>query len=72
MYILEKNIAVSKLNTVYTDSFPMKKMREYLVEKHNANINFFTKEEDMKIRTRFKSLVDMKLVNNPKKFYQAA
>jgi len=68
MYILEENITVCKLNAVYTDSFPVKQMRDYLVQKLNANINFFTEEEDLKIRKRFKSLVDMKLVNNPKEF----
>jgi len=70
MYILDENITVSKLNAVYTaNCFPgIKKTRDYLIEKHNANIRFFTEEEDMKIRIRFKYLVDMKIVTNPKEF----
>ena len=70
IYILEQNITISKLNAVYTACcFPnSKKMRDYLEQKHNAKVSFFTDGEDMEIRTKFKSLVDMKIVPKPKEF----
>merc|ERR1719508_49855 len=70
MYILNENIPVNQLNTVWTKNCQpnTKETRHYLKNKYNAIFRHFTEEEDTLILTRLKFLVDSKVIINAKAF----
>lgn len=69
MYILKENIPINNVNTVWTKNCqPHKETRDYLSKVYNVIFSFFTDEEDEKILTRFRYLVDNQIITKPKEF----